>query len=185
MTRRQSLRAAAALALVMAALPAAATAHPLGNFSINHYARVTVSPERVEIDLVIDVAEIPTIAAAPSLDRDGDGSVSGGELRASEVRECLARAEALRVVVGGQAVSLTLSSAALELRPGAGALQTLRIACALRASIDVRIDSATTVEVADTGDADRLGWREIVVNGDGVVVADPTASTDVSHRLTA
>ena len=43
-----------------AMLPCAAAAHPMGNFSINHYAAITVTPAHVELRYLIDMAEIPT-----------------------------------------------------------------------------------------------------------------------------
>ena len=46
--------------LVLAALPAAASAHPLGNFSVNHLTEVSVSANRVDVLYVLDQAEIPT-----------------------------------------------------------------------------------------------------------------------------
>ena len=46
-----------------AALTAAprASAHPLGNFSVNHLATVSVSDDRVDVRYVLDQAEIPTV----------------------------------------------------------------------------------------------------------------------------
>ena len=46
----------------LAALLAAATAfaHPMGNFSINHYTKLTITPKSIEVRYVIDMAEIPT-----------------------------------------------------------------------------------------------------------------------------
>src|ERR1700724_3315406 len=35
-------------------------AHPMGNFSINHYARIVPGAETIELDYIIDMAEIPT-----------------------------------------------------------------------------------------------------------------------------
>ncbi len=37
-----------------------AEAHPLGNFTINHYSRIELSPERLRVRYVLDMAEIPT-----------------------------------------------------------------------------------------------------------------------------
>ena len=48
----------AALASLLA--PAAASAHPLGNFSVNHLAQVSVSADRVDVRYVLDEAEMPT-----------------------------------------------------------------------------------------------------------------------------
>ena len=45
--RRRVVAAPALLAvLVLVALPAVASAHPLGNFTINHYAGLTIGRER-------------------------------------------------------------------------------------------------------------------------------------------
>src|SRR5437868_7076465 len=42
---------------------AAATAHPLGNFTINRFSRIEVSGPRVYVVYVLDMAEIPTFQA--------------------------------------------------------------------------------------------------------------------------
>ena len=67
------------------ALPALVAAHPLGNFTINHYAEVRVEPERVLLDVVIDQAEIPPSRRARTSTLDGDGSVSDEETEAGRV----------------------------------------------------------------------------------------------------
>lgn len=54
----------ASIASLMA--PMAAFAHPLGNFSIDHYSRLTVSHDGLRVRFVIDMADIP---AAAALDR--------------------------------------------------------------------------------------------------------------------
>ena len=50
----------ALLGLGIGAMPMVAAAHPMGNFSISHYAGITVDPRRVEVRYLIDMAEIPT-----------------------------------------------------------------------------------------------------------------------------
>jgi len=37
-----------------------AVAHPMGNFSINHYSAIQVEPSKVKVLYIIDMAEIPT-----------------------------------------------------------------------------------------------------------------------------
>ena len=39
---------------------AIAAAHPMGNFSVNHFTRLDVSPKGVDVTYVLDLAEIPT-----------------------------------------------------------------------------------------------------------------------------
>src|SRR6185312_4452701 len=72
---RTLVRAALAAAVAAALAPAVAFAHPLGNFTINHYAGVRVEPDRILLDVVVDQAEIPTFQARLDLDTDGDGEM--------------------------------------------------------------------------------------------------------------
>ncbi len=73
--RRPFLAALLAGVAAVAALPATASAHPLGNFTTNHYVGVTVSAEVIDVDIVVDVAEIPSIELLGRLDADGDGTL--------------------------------------------------------------------------------------------------------------
>src|SRR3954463_7773758 len=54
------LAAVVAIAAGFALLAPAAMAHPLGNFTINHLSRVSVSSDRVNLTYLLDQAEIPT-----------------------------------------------------------------------------------------------------------------------------
>ena len=58
-------RLAIVLATAVTALVAAgvAAAHPLGNFTTNHYAEVVLTGDRVYVHYVLDLAEIPTFQA--------------------------------------------------------------------------------------------------------------------------
>ena len=53
------------LALAGAALlaPAAASAHPLGNFTVNRFSRIETAGHRLYVLYVLDLAEIPTFQA--------------------------------------------------------------------------------------------------------------------------
>jgi len=76
--RRAALLAAAVVALLL--VPAtAASAHPLGNFTVNHYDGLVIGPHAIRDHLVVDTAEIPTEQARSSVDRDGDGHVTAAE----------------------------------------------------------------------------------------------------------
>ena len=46
-------------------------------------------------------------------------------------------------------------------------------------------DGALTLEVTDRGSADSIGWREIVVRGDGYLSDPADADLDVAARLTS
>lgn len=56
---------ATALSLVLMIADAGpAAAHPLGNFTMNRYARVEVSARVIRVYYVIDLAEIPVLPGA-------------------------------------------------------------------------------------------------------------------------
>ncbi|MEZ4583542.1 MAG: hypothetical protein R3A10_18225 [Caldilineaceae bacterium] len=44
-------------------LPVVALAHPLGNFSVNRYAKLDVGRSHVDVLYIVDMAEIPTLQA--------------------------------------------------------------------------------------------------------------------------
>ena len=52
-----------AVAFAALAVPVAASAHPLGNFTVNRFSRVEVAGPRVYVQYVLDLAEIPTFQA--------------------------------------------------------------------------------------------------------------------------
>ena len=56
---RRLLLAVAGAAALLAVGAVPAFAHPLGNFTINHFSRVQVSGDRVRVHEVLDYAEIP------------------------------------------------------------------------------------------------------------------------------
>src|SRR5205823_6341364 len=58
---------------------ATASAHPLGNFTINLYSGIHVVPGEIRVDSVVDMAEIPTFQTMPSIDTNGDGVTSEAE----------------------------------------------------------------------------------------------------------
>jgi ABC-type nickel/cobalt efflux system permease component RcnA len=172
----------------MLVLPAVVLAHPLGNFTINHYAGLRIEPDRVTLDLVIDQAEIPAFQARQALDANEDGEVSDAELEAGRVPSCDALTGDLHLEIGGSAMEPSLTAAGVELRPGVGGLSTLRLVCVFEAALTKPVVSGTHVGFADTSYAGRLGWREIVVEGSGVAVTPVDGElreSSVSDRLQA
>ena len=184
-------RGAAILCGLVAALlvPAIAFAHPLGNFTINHYAGIRVEPDRILLDVVIDEAEIPTFQARLRLDTDGDGELSDAETEAGRIAACTDLATSLTLTVGGKAILLTAIEAGLAFPAGVGGLSTMRTVCGFQAMLSEPLAAATPIAYEDRAFPNRLGWREIVVSGSGVTLApvgDATLRTEgVSHRLTA
>ncbi len=75
------------------AVPGAASAHPLGNFTTNQLVGVSVSEREARVDYVLDLAEIPSFQLAQRLDADGDGAIAGPE-RAAVIAELEREVEA-------------------------------------------------------------------------------------------
>lgn len=70
---KSSIWTTATLASLMLWAPIA-QAHPLGNFTINHYAGLQVSSNRIGVDYVLDMAEIPAFQEIRQIDRKADMS---------------------------------------------------------------------------------------------------------------
>ena len=186
--RIASIAAAFGFALLLV-LPAIASAHPLGNFTINHFAAIRVGADRISLDVVIDRAEIPSFQEQQRLDTNADGVVSPAELAAQREPECRTLAADLHLAVGGTAVTPQLLAAGLTLPPGAGGLSTMRLVCEFEAALGGGIAAGTAISFEDRSFTERIGWREIVVVGDGVTIGGGGASVadaaGVSNRLTS
>ncbi|MEX2011003.1 MAG: hypothetical protein WEF51_02065 [Chloroflexota bacterium] len=182
-------RRLAAVAGVLAGLmiPAVAVAHPLGNITINHYAGIRVGLEEIRLDVVIDQAEIPTFEERSRLDADADGELSDAEVAAAREPECRALADLLELKVAGSAVTLASSGADLTFPLGAG-LPTMRLECQYVAALPAPLPTdGVEIEFTDGSFEGRLGWREIVVEGDGTIVeatAGEFLTRSLSERLT-
>ena len=84
LSSRLALTVLAALAVTSIALAfsesaGSAEAHPLGNFTINRYARIELGADAVRLHYVVDMAEIPAFQEIRAIDRDGDGLVAQEE----------------------------------------------------------------------------------------------------------
>jgi nickel/cobalt exporter len=176
------LAALAAALAVAGAAPAAA--HPLGNFTVNSYSGLRVGPDRLAVDYVLDMAEIPAFQTRQAIDRDRDGTVSGSEAAGWRERECPRLAGGLRATVDGRALPLQVTASALAFPPGMGGLPTLRLECALAAPLPVG-GGDHHLAYADGNQAGRVGWREITAAGDGATLeAADVPARSASDRLT-
>jgi ABC-type nickel/cobalt efflux system permease component RcnA len=180
--RRGAVLAALVIILLVAGA-AGAAAHPLGNFTVNTSSGLRVEPERLNLDYVVDLAEIPAFQARQAIDADHDGRVGGAEADRWRDRECPRLAAGLTATVDGRAVRLAVTGSALTFPEGVGGLPTLRLACALTAPLPA---AGRTLTFRDGNHQGRVGWREITAVGDRVTLdATDVPPTSPSARLTS
>jgi len=181
-TLRVLVVAAGAVLSQFIAAPAA-TAHPLGNFTVNRASSIVVRPDAVLIAYAIDMAEIPTYQELPSIDTNGDGAASSTELAAWARTEARAILPGVDVRVDARPVSLTAGPATATEAIGQAGLDTLRF----DVTFTGRLDRATggIAYIDHNADDGRIGWREVTAIGDGVALTGstvPTASTSDELR---
>ncbi|MFE1309959.1 nickel transporter [Streptomyces sp. NPDC058755] len=167
------LTAACALVLTPAA---AASAHPLGNFTVNRYDGLVAAPGQLRVDHVEDLAEIPATQAKPDIKRLG--------LSTWAEQRCAAAAKGSRLTVGGHSAPLTPDSARASLRPGQAGLNTLRVECRFTAPLPH--GKSVTLGFHSAGATTGPGWREITARGDRMTLtATDVPKKSVSHELTS
>jgi nickel/cobalt exporter len=152
-----------AFAVFASLIPREAQAHPLGNFTINHYSSLEFAEETARITYVLDFAEIPTLQQKARLDANGDGELSDEESNAYLDAEMPSLVEGIRLRAGDEVLPLEVLDRSAEYRPGQGGLPTLRVETHLLA--DLPKDWRGEAHYTDQAYANRLGWREIVVRG--------------------
>jgi ABC-type nickel/cobalt efflux system permease component RcnA len=171
------------IALAVVLCPAASVAHPMGNFSISHYAGITIEGDSVDVLYLIDMAEIPTFQEMQGGGLSGHSddpklqsylSAKSGEL-----------ASGLNVVVDGDKVPLQPISRNVIFTPGAGGLPTMKLGFLYRGKVACQL-SGCRLSYQDINFSGRAGWKEVVVKAArGVVLMNSTAPDhDRSSQLT-
>ncbi|MFI8168332.1 nickel transporter [Streptomyces sp. NPDC085931] len=167
------LTAACALTLLPAAT---ASAHPLGNFTVNRYDGLVAAPGELRVRHVEDLAEIPATQAKPDIERLG--------MQMWARQRCATAAGDSRVTVDGRAVTLTAGRSHARVRPGQAGLDTLRVECALTAPLPADRESVA-LGFRGAGASSGPGWREITARGDRMTLtASDVPKTSVSGELT-
>ncbi|MFD8231905.1 nickel transporter [Streptomyces sp. NPDC059696] len=168
------LTAACALTLLPAAT---ASAHPLGNFTVNRYDGLVAAPGELRVHHVEDLAEIPATQAGPDIERLGI---------AMWARErCATAAEDSRATVDGRRVALTTERSRARVRPGQAGLDTLRLECELTAALPSG-GGTMALGFHGAGASSGPGWREITARGDRMTLAaSDVPEKSISDELTS
>src|SRR5579863_1388253 len=172
-----------ALCLVLAGLAARAGAHPMGNSSVNHYARIAPDAQGVEILYVLDLAETPTAELLREWNLP-EGASPGQHSQierhaSSQAQEWIRN---LAIASNGRSVEPRLESSEVTMAEGEGGKQVMRVAMRLRLPV-----FAGKLEYEDRNYAGRPGWKEIVIAaGSGAALESATPQNqDRSQTLTA
>jgi ABC-type nickel/cobalt efflux system permease component RcnA len=162
-------------ASVLAAGPA--SAHPLGNFTVNRYARLEISGGTLRVYYVLDEAELPAFE-----DRNAVAAnrIAFAHERAGEILSNL------QLTVDGAPLALSVDNVELSQPAGQGGLTTLRLAILFTGSLPPGSPEAPhEAEFHDGNEPSRIGWREVVVvtRGDARLISSTAPPRDLSDEL--
>ncbi|MCC5638307.1 sulfite exporter TauE/SafE family protein [Nostoc sp. CHAB 5844] len=170
----------AIIAICLLWMPAA-QAHPLGNFTINHYAGVQIAPDGIGVDYVLDMAEIPAFQEIHQLDANHNRKAEPVETVQYPQQKCQEVQSNLKLLINQQPAAFSLVNSAVEFPLGVGGLSTLRLSCNFQQSME--LNSADQLVFEDNFYPQRLGWREITVTANHIPVQGDFTSFSISDRL--
>ncbi len=175
----------AALLMAVAALPA--TAHPLGNTSVNLYERVEISSDEISVRFVLDISEFPALREKQFADTNDDGTVDPTE--AETYLEGFWTYLDPRLVLTADGVPLPLRRVdqSLTFPPGQGGLDLMRVVYELVSAQPPNTgNTVVAAGLTETAFEGVPGWHEIVVRaGTGVsLVESSVPASDVTNELT-
>jgi nickel/cobalt exporter len=154
-------------------LPAgAASAHPLGNFTINTYSGLRIGDDRISVDFLVDMAEIPTLQRKGDMEQPGYAE-----------NECRRVRSQIDLRIDDMPLSLSVQSSEIAFPAGQAGLRTSRLTCGLRASTGA-LAGEHRMSFVSHNFTDRAGWREITAIGDRTtLVASDVPARSISGRL--
>ena len=161
--------------LMVIALPLAASAHPLGNFTVNRYSGIVIAGSQLRIHYVLDMAEIPAFQEKQTITDQGAYATQ----KAAEL------GRNLELLIDGTRVRPAVNGRSLTFPPGQGGLSLLRLEVVF-AVPDLKVGSHQ-VQYTDHNFDGRLGWKEITLNTSGGAATSDTSlpTKSVSNELRA
>jgi nickel/cobalt transporter (NicO) family protein len=181
---RPLLLASASSLLAILSISPVTFAHPMGNFSINHYSKIIPGAQAVEVDYIVDMAEIPTfqqMQESAVVPKAGDPSLVPYLQRQSEILK-----DGLTLRVDGKPLMLHTVSRQAIFPPGAGGLPTMKMGFVYISTLPGELRDSLSLRYRDDNYPGRAGWKEIVaVNGSGAaLVSSSVPASDRSLELT-
>ena len=178
--------------LLLLSLCRFASAHPMGNFSVNHYSKISLDADRIRVRYFIDLAEIPTYQ---ELQQANIAATAIDPSSAEVIRYIAARGvelgHGLMLDLDGKPVSLHLISSGVIFPPGAGGLPTMKMGFVYDAPYPSRSTTEDTallqhvsLHYADDNYPGHTGWKEIIALASaGTLLHSSVSSNDRSEEL--
>src|SRR3984885_7058192 len=156
-------------------------AHPMGNFSVNHYSKISLERGAIRVSYIIDLAEIPTYQELQQ------GNVTADVADAAVTRFVAARGtelgRGLSLLVDGKRLPLRLVSSQVIFPPGAGGLPTMKMGFVYSAAYPPD-HAAGSLQYADNNYPGHAGWKEIIAVGPAAnMISSSVPKTDRSAEL--
>ena len=164
--------------------PPPSSAHPMGNFSISHYADIRIEQGFIELRYLIDMAEIPTFQEMQQNNFDARADDQRAQAYLSKQGEVFK--EFLLITLNGQPLPLHIASQDILFSPGSGNLPTMKFGLIYRAKVtDACILTRCELEYHDANFPSRVGWKEVITSaGHGVTIESRSVpSQDRSSQL--
>ena len=100
-------------------------AHPMGNFSVNHYSKISFDRDGIKLTYIIDLAEIPTYQEL----QQGNVTADVADPLVKRFVESRGQefAGGLTLMLDGRRLPLKLLSSQVIFPPGAGGLPTMKM----------------------------------------------------------
>jgi nickel/cobalt exporter len=176
-----------ALGLVAISLlrPQGASAHPLGNFTVNTLSIVELAAEQISVHFIVDMAEIPAFQERAGIDLNGDDTVSEEERVAYLDSKAKEIEQGFYLTVDGAPVELSATEQELEFPPGQGGLLTTRLVVSFLGSTP-RLDGQThDLYFRNDNYSQRVGFKDVIIKGKSRIrLIESTASqSDITDGL--
>lgn len=139
--------------------------HPMGNFTVSHYAKFQVGGKGVDLTYALDLAELPTTNLLQQWGLDRNSPQADLDRRATE--QARQWASHLEITADGKPVPVHFIGSSLAIADGAGNLPILRITSRLRLDMP-----PGQLLYEDHNYPERAGWKEIVIEpAKGAIIA--------------
>ena len=149
------------LAAAVLCAPAVGHAHPMGNFSISHYAAIRLLAASIEVRYVLDLAEVPTFQEIQ--DSGIVAEIGHASLDPYLARKAETLGSGLMLELNGRRLALERGAQEILFTPGAGDLPTMKLGIVYRVALDAgAVQPQNHLVYRDGNYPARAGWKEVI-----------------------